>query len=447
MRLLQKPKFTHAAGVRRKVGFTARVETLELRSLLSTLSATFQPPPQVAVLIQAVEQGKNIDSDGFNDMVTSLQTQIKAKLFPKNAKGFPDPSKDAKDEVETADELIEGFENTSLVDFAKLAPTLNTLLQDQGDSLKSNLKAELLGSSDGLSTIGLVSPAGTDFLKSSYLSVQELTLSRKLWPVDTPMEEFLIRSLQAKAGLQTVTSSFTWEKLKDDQAARNRAAKIVDAEASAYKYDMLLATTQNPAISTPVDQAVNGLIDTVNTRKTSKQFSNDLNNAVALFDATLVGPQGLFGCGGPFGQVITQPQVTAKPLPIDIAANFTNLQYVEVDQPYARDLNRYSYTNESPYDRGSFLTPDSFNSPAEAIRQLALDQSWFPETNSAKYVLPVKLAANIVYYEGSVAPIYQGIYQRESTPSLYPGGAEQVYVDSRADGITWGVAKLTDTGK
>jgi hypothetical protein len=117
----------------------------------------------------------------------------------------------------------------------------------------------------------------------------------------------------------------------------------------------------------------------------------------------------------------------ASPLPIDTVANFTNLQYREVQTTSAWTVYRNFSIPANMH--GHYLSPNLFATPSAAIRKLALDQSWY-YTNPATSVVNVTIPANATIYIGKVAPIFEGVYQREASPTLYPGNATQIYVPS-----------------
>ena len=172
-------------------------------------------------------------------------------------------------------------------------------------------------------------------------------------------------------------------------------------------------------------------------------FAAQTASAVQGFSDALINPGGLFGPGGAIGRTFPQPPVVPDPLSIGDAATFTNLQYREVVTAAPLVLHR-NFTGASD-QFGRFLSSDLFASPAQAVRDLALDQSWY-STNQASFVEDVTLPAGTRVYVGSVAPIYQGIYRREARPSVYPGGASQfLLANSRDPRITWTDLRATGT--
>jgi hypothetical protein len=171
-------------------------------------------------------------------------------------------------------------------------------------------------------------------------------------------------------------------------------------------------------------------------------FAAQLGAAAAGFTTALVSPGGFFGPGGTIGRHYAQLPNVANPLSIGQAATFANLQYRQAatTAPLVLHRNFSSAINQ----KGSFLSGDTFKSPTDAIRRLALDQSWYG-TNQATFVEDVTIPAGITYYVGRVAPIYQGIFRREAKPSLYPGMASQYLVLSRDPNIKWDNFRATGT--
>jgi hypothetical protein len=411
MSILRLFEPSRARGDRKLTSFVARIERLEGRSLLSSMSLTFQVP-SLTELYRAAGHRVNTVPMIFSRMVGALQVQIDLNA----PRGTPAPQLTA-----TVDQLADSFESAARNLFAATNPHLYTLLRLQGEQIRSAINSEKIQ----LDT-QLVPTSG--FNESAFLSIQELTLSRKLWPAGTPAEDFLIGSLVATATLDTVLANQTLPVPPTPLLTDAQAAAVVSSEAYAYQTDMLLAATQNPLIRSTVNGAVGSLVTRVDAAVGSGNFPAQLSSAEQSFDATLVGPGGLFGPGGPFSHMLKQPPNVSQPLSIGDAATFTNLQYREIQ--FHPALNAYRYFSVQANEYGRFLSTQYFVSPAQAVRKAALDQSWY-HPNPAYFVAFVTIPANYTIYVGTAAPIYQGIYRREPTPSIYPGGGSQILVLNR----------------
>lgn len=398
----------YARNVRRLPRFAARLENLECRSLLSSTSVAFQVP-SLTDLLAAARRGVNVVPAVFNRMVGALQVQIDIKA-PRDT---PAPQL-----TQTVNQLAESFESAAHNLFSVTNPRLYTLLELQGQEIAGAINSEAIQLNTQLIKTAV-------FNESAFLSIQELTLSRKLWPAGTPPEDFLIRSLQATGGLDTVVSDQT---SPNPRLTDTQAAQVVDDEADAFQTDMLLAATPKPLITNTVNAAVGNLVTQVNAAVGSPSFPAQLSSAERSFDAVLVGSGGLFGRGGPFSRFIKQPPNVPDPLPIGDAATFANLQYREI-QTHPK-LPAYRYFSVDANEKGRFFSTQYFASPAQAVRKSALDQSWY-YIDPAYFVAFVTIPANCPIYKGPVAPIYQGIFRREAVPSIYPGGATQILVRNK----------------
>jgi len=366
--------------------------------------------PDLTDLLEAARRGVNVVPAVFNRMVGSLQVQIDLNA-PRDT---PAPQL-----TQTVNQLAASFESAARKLFSVTNPRLYRLLDLQGEEIRSAIDSEKIQLDTGL-------PLTTSgFNESAFLSIQELTLSRKLWPVGTPPEDLLIRSLEAKAGLDTLVVNQTRPKPPTPRLTDAQAAAVVDNEVYAFQTDMLLAATQSPLITSTVDDAVHSLVTQVNAAVGSGHFAAQLSKAERAFADVLVGRGGLFGPGGPLSRFLEQPPNVLDPLSIGDAATFTNLQYREILTQ--APLKAYRYFSVKANEYGRFLATGYFASPADAVRRAALDQSWY-YTDPAYFVAFVTIPAHDVIYKGPVAPIDQGIFEREPSPGIYPGGATQILV-------------------
>lgn len=119
------------------------------------------------------------------------------------------------------------------------------------------------------------------------------------------------------------------------------------------------------------------------------------------------------------------PTAPNCPLPLEIAATFLNSQCKAVKLKMPQTFFRYHSTDQNKF--GRYLTTDQYQTNAEVIRNLALNQSW---GNQATTMLSVTLPAGTTVYQGIVGP--------QTPPTCYPGGGQQTFiVDSKDPAILW----------
>ena len=398
----------------RRGGLAWRVEVLEVRALLAT--ATFQTPP-----LAGLAGGRNVAA-AFERMVGSLQAQI-AIQAPRDAS----PETVAR----VVDEVVGQYEAASRSSFAG-SPRLVDLLVRQGDATRQAVDALKLSHDAGL--IGLAT-----FQERAFLEVQELTLSRDVWPVGTPLQTYYVLARETSDDLASIATTVQASTALSDASA----AALLATEAEAFQSEVLIAASRQPMVARPVVAATSDLIAQVAAAIGRPDFAATVAQATAGFADALVNPGGVFGPGGSIGRRYPQLPVVPDPLSIQDAATFDKLQYRQVETTAPILLHRNFSSASNRY--GRFMSTETFASPTEAVRRLALDQSWF-NPNPAWYVEDVSIPTGQTIYVGRVAAIYQGIFRREPAPSLYPGGAPQYIVaNTRAPGIVWENFRTTGT--
>ncbi|WP_148594702.1 hypothetical protein [Aquisphaera giovannonii] len=378
--------------------------------------ATFQMPT-----VQGLAGGHNLAAT-FNRLVGSLQAQIE----------FQAPKDTAPATLtQVVDEVVGQYETASTGSFGGAPRTANLLVQ-QGEALR--LGIDSLKMQYDLKLVNLAT-----FNSDAYQEIQQLTLSRQVWPAGTPLQTFLVMATETSNDLTAVSALVqTTSTITDAQAAA-----VMKSEVLAFQGEALLGATQQPRVAAPVIQATTTFIAQVDAAIGQPDFASRIATATAGFANALVNAGGAFGPGGSLGRHIQQPPAVPTPLSIADAATFANLQYRQVVTTSTLVLSRNFSSAATRF--GRFMTTAVFSSPAQAIRKLSLDQSWYG-TNQASFVEDVTLPAGTLVYIGRVAPIFQGIYRREASPSLYPGRAPQYLVaNTRAPGIVWGNYRATGT--
>ncbi|WP_165226668.1 hypothetical protein [Aquisphaera insulae] len=390
------------------------MEVLEVRALM----ATFQMPT-----IQGLAGGRNLAAT-FNRMVGSLQAQLAIQAPKDTAPATL---------VKVVDEVVTQYESASRAAFAAVPGTTSLLVQ-QGEALRlgvDSLKVQY--------DLGLVSLS--TFNADAYQEIQELTLSRQVWPAGTPLQTFLVMATETSNDLTAVSNlvqTTTTSTITDAQAAT-----VLKSEVLAFQGEALLGASRQPWVSAPINQATTTFLAQVDAAVGQPDFATRIATATAGFADALVNRGGTFGPGGTLGRSIKQPPVVPTPLSIADAATFAHLQYRQVVTTSTLILSRNFSSSSNRY--GRFMTTAVFSSPSQAIRKLALDQSWYG-TNQATFVQDVTLPAGTLIYVGRVGPIFQGIFRREARPVLYPGLAPQYLVaNTRAPGIVWGNLRATGT--
>lgn len=388
------------------------VEFLEVRALM----ASFEMPS-----IQGLGGGRNLSAT-FDRMVGSLQAQLSIQAPKDTAPATL---------TQVVDEVVGQYEAASLATFAGF-PRTTSLLVQQGEALRREIDSLKLQYDLKLITVA-------SFNSSAYMEIKELTLSREVWPAGTPLQTYLVMATEASDSLTKFSTAVqTTSAITDEQAAA-----VLKSVAVSFQTEALLGTTQQPQVAAPINQATSTFVTQVDAAVGQPNFDSLIATAAAGYAAALVNPGGAFGPGGSIGRRIQQPPAVETPLAISDAATFANLQYRQVVTTDTTILHR-NFTSGVDY-RGRFMSTDVFKSPAQAVRKLSLDQSWYG-TNQAFYVEDVSLPPGTLMYVGRVAPIYQGIFRREATPSLYPGMAAQYLVaNTRAKGIHWYNFRATGT--
>ncbi|MDR3618343.1 MAG: hypothetical protein P4L85_03260 [Paludisphaera borealis] len=377
--------------------------------------ATFQVPS-----LAGLGGGRNLRGT-FERMVGSLQAQIAI-----NAPRDDDPAH----LTQVVNELVDQYEGAAGSLFGS-KPALRTLLVYQGETTRDAINALNLQLNVGL----INRPA---FNSNAFMEINELTQSRQVWPVGTPLQTYLVLSTKTSddiANLSVVVQTST--------VTNETAAAVVRAEAEAFQSEVLLATTRQPRIGNTVVNVSANLTSQVDAAVGSPDFAAQLVAASTTFASALVEPGGFFGPGGAIGRRYAQLPNVPSPLGISDASTFANLQYRQIETTSPLVLHRNFSSSSNRF--GRFLSADTFKSPTDAVRRLALDQSWYG-TNQAYFVEDVTVPANSKVYVGRVAPIFQGIFQREAKPSLYPGMASQYLIlNTRDPGIVWDNFRATGT--
>ena len=149
------------------------IEALEVRSLLSGSTVIFQLPIGLAT---DGARARTSTPALFARMVGSLQAQIETQV----------PRDDAPQHLtDSVSQLVSQFEADAARFFAGSRPYLNTLLQYQGEATRAAINSYKSQLDTGLIKTG-------SFNENAFLAIQEMTLSRKVWPVGTPIQEFLV---------------------------------------------------------------------------------------------------------------------------------------------------------------------------------------------------------------------------------------------------------------
>jgi hypothetical protein len=249
------------------------------------------------------------------------------------------------------------------------------------------------------------------------------------------------------------------------QAFVANVVALADAETATFRADIdatgasKLCVTH--LIQRKVDQATAALTSSFNAiLQNGGDPKVQATAALTTFQSQIMVGTGLFGLQGPLRSLFHAP---VNPFPDAKYSNvytYTNAVVTKRTLPTAQTYFRYEsdpkpgapippppldpsqpssindylnnylkVTKENNYF-GSFLSTDAYTTSADAIRGVALDQSWF-HPSLATHRLTVQVAAGTVVYDGTAAPILQGLLAPERVPSLYPGMGEQTVVLAR----------------
>jgi hypothetical protein len=286
-----------------------------------------------------------------------------------------------------------------------------------------------------------------NYLKAATTTVRQLTESRLLWPMDTPdlalyeRADILAHTLATDV-VNTLASGST------PHLSPVRAETLGLAEAQAFQADFDASLTTRPLFDRIAGAAVSTL--EANLRSLIQQGVDPATQAQFAqqqFVQQMFAGTGLFGPQGPLHKEFQAPvnpfdnpqhtvNRTLSPSGSQYATMYTftdaKVTVVTLQTPttYYRVFSDPAFTTMAPSDEnennyeGTFdSTLKTFN-PVTAIREFALDQSFY-HPNYATMKVNVTALAGTTVYVGKVAPILQGVYSPESKPSLYPGGVNQ----------------------
>lgn len=124
-------------------------------------------------------------------------------------------------------------------------------------------------------------------------------------------------------------------------------------------------------------------------------------------------------------RVFAQEVASSCPLPAEISVTFLSSKCKKVKLLMPQTFFRY-YSNDTN-KKGRYLTTDQYQTNADVIANLALNQTW---GNKAEKMLSVTLPAGTIIYQGIVAP--------QTPVSCYPGGGQQTFIeDSKDPNLFW----------
>lgn len=124
-------------------------------------------------------------------------------------------------------------------------------------------------------------------------------------------------------------------------------------------------------------------------------------------------------------QATTTEPVASCPLSADIAITFLESKCRAIVLAAPKTYYRYYSTDSNKF--GRYLTTDRYERNVDAIRKLALKQSW---GNQATMMLTVTVPAGTKVFEGTVAP--------QDPASCYGGGGQQTFIENTRDpNLVW----------
>jgi len=307
-----------------------------------------------------------------------------------------------------------------------VSPPLVRLLELQGTALKDTEQQWNVRREARLYTATpVVGEVPYSYLKDATTTIRQLTLSRPLWPTGTPD-----LALYQRADVLAHNLMFdVVDQLQSKKLSPEKAEKVGQSEAKAFQADFDASLTNEPLYACIADAAVSSLES--NLSVIDKPGFNPIGEAKVAqqqFVSQILVGKGLFGPQGPLGAVFTAP---TNPFPYDEyyrLYTFSNAtakrevlsQATTYYRVFSDSVDNTPPVNESNY-KGAYTSTQDFRDSATAIRDLALDQSWY-HPNLATMKVDVNVPAGTTVYVGTAAPILQGVYAPEPSPSLYPGG-------------------------
>ena len=289
-----------------------------------------------------------------------------------------------------------------------------------------------------------------NYLKAATTTVRQLTESRPLWPMGTPVLALYERAdILAHTLATDVVNTLAPGSTSHLNPAMAEALGL--AEAHAFEADFDASLTARPLIDRTADAAVSTLVTNLQLLvqngvdpATQAQFAQQQFVQQMFVGAGLFGPQGPLRKAfqapvNPFDNPQHTVNRAFSPSGSQFATMYTftdakvTVVTLQTSTTYYRVFSDPAFTTMAPSDEnennfeGTFdSTQETFN-PVTAIRELALDQSFY-HPNYVTMKVRVTAPAGTMVYVGAVAPILQGVYSPESKPSLYPGGANQTVV-------------------
>jgi hypothetical protein len=434
------------------------MEVLESRQLLATTNYTFVAPD-----LSSLRNQPDSTAAMFNRLDGALQAQIVlgplAALKVLGGQNPPANVINPDQYVAAVENMVQGFESAA----AQQAPgnrQLNQLVQLQGTALDAQTVVLNAKNKAGLDESNIpptpspTEPPGqpSNFYTDNLVTVEHLTLSRPLWPLGTPILQYINRTETFETDLTNAANAIPTLGIAT-------AANLAHVEAASYVADINFSTLQRPGLDRFLSQQVANLLSGIDSAaQMGPSGAAAFSNAVATFTSATYNPTtgaGYLGPQGAYGKNFIQP-TTANQVP----AGIQPLNYMDVNtfqlgkyhgkqlkqtQVYHRNFgNTSSVSGDTSNEFGRFVTTSLYPNSAAAIRGAALDQTFLPPINSAFYVEDVKVGAGHSVYEGRVAPIYQGVLTPRNT--LYPGLGPQIILDnSRAPDVVFNNQRTTGT--
>jgi hypothetical protein len=268
-------------------------------------SETFNGP-SLNDLIQLARQGHDTAPAAINRMLQALQSQ----LISGPLGDFSSGAVDGNGFVVEVQNLEASYEQNVDQQLSPEFPNVDELLKLQGQRMVSDAIAL-----NQLNTVGLISD--TDLGTDAQTAFTTLTAG-PIFSLGTPISAYISATNTFESNLNTLVQSLSSSATTPLTPAEVSATVL--AEASAYQTNLHTGLqVTHPNISSMVDTAVINLGTAASgiASDSSSDAQTALTNAIATFDAAILGTTGLFGSQG----IISQATAGGRPLTANLTVS------------------------------------------------------------------------------------------------------------------------------
>ena len=274
------------------------LERLEDRRLLATATEAFNGPSLSGLISQAFH-GKDTAEAAIKTMLRALQKQLTAGPLHDLNSGTA-----GNVFITEVQSLVASYNQNVDQQLLPHFTHIDNMLKLQGQQVVANLV-----SLNQQSTVGLISSGNLPTQAGA--AINTLT-GGPIYSLNTPIHAYVTETQNFETDLGTVTDQLS----ATTPLSLTDVSTTIQAEAEAYRASMDAGLqVTHPNISSTVNSAVTILESSVS----SSTDESDINNAIAAFEAEILGTTGLFGPNGPVNRVNSElgyvpHNLTAKPV-------------------------------------------------------------------------------------------------------------------------------------